>query len=139
MPRAESSPSLPWTARWKAFGRSSSWGLYQFSASALMSGGLTELGALKSPRARASQSRCPLHRKREIHLGLFLSIHHNNRKITIGNPTKIKLPDNRKVAKRDSLVVTLLGQVYINLSLPWVEQKRHNPQREVVFSETKGI
>jgi hypothetical protein len=32
---------------------------------------------------------------------------------------RIKLSDNRKVAKRDPLVVTLLGRVYITLSLVW--------------------
>src|SRR5207248_11219525 len=30
---------------------------------------------------------------------------------------RTKLPDNRKVAKRDPLVITLLGRVYIALSL----------------------
>ena len=37
---------------------------------------------------RCFRSHCPLHRKREIHLRLFLSIHHNNRKIAIRNPTQ---------------------------------------------------
>jgi hypothetical protein len=38
-----------------------------------------------------------------IYLRFFLSIHHNNRKIAIGNPAQTKLRDNRKVTKRDPL------------------------------------
>jgi hypothetical protein len=38
-----------------------------------------------------------------IYLRFFLSIHHNNRKIAIGNLPKTKLRDNRIVTKRDPL------------------------------------
>jgi hypothetical protein len=43
---------------------------------------------------------------------------------------KIKSRDNRTKAKRDSLVMTLLGQVYITLLLPCGEERRDNPARE---------